>query len=225
MEVVHNKTDLARYLRDAFVVSNSSPVLLDHFLDQAIEIDVDAVCDGQQVVIGAIMQHIEQAGVHSGDSACSLPPYRLDAGIQDEIRSQVKADGAGARRGRSDERTDGRAAGSRVCARSESTGIAYRAVRFEVHRRFTREDRRALHGGHVPRGAGIHEGDHPALRQRQRVGVSVQQVPRRRSDSRTRDEVDRRSHGCGRELRGGVREGDARERRTAAARRRAYSSA
>jgi carbamoyl-phosphate synthase large subunit len=91
MEVVHNKTDLARYLRDAFVVSNSSPVLLDHFLDQAIEIDVDAVCDGQQVVIGAIMQHIEQAGVHSGDSACSLPPYRLDAGIQDEIRRQVKA--------------------------------------------------------------------------------------------------------------------------------------
>ena len=91
MEVVHNKTDLARYLRDAFVVSNSSPVLLDHFLDQAIEIDVDAVCDGQQVVIGAIMQHIEQAGVHSGDSACSLPPYRLAPEIQDQIRRQVKA--------------------------------------------------------------------------------------------------------------------------------------
>ncbi len=91
MEVVHNKTDLARYLRDAFVVSNSSPVLLDHFLDQAIEIDVDAVCDGEQVVIGAIMQHIEQAGVHSGDSACSLPPYRLDPEIQDVIRRQVKA--------------------------------------------------------------------------------------------------------------------------------------
>jgi carbamoyl-phosphate synthase large subunit len=91
MEVVHNKTDLARYLRDAFVVSNSAPVLLDHFLDQAIEVDVDAVCDGEQVVIGAIMQHIEQAGVHSGDSACSLPPYRLDKGIQDEIRRQVKA--------------------------------------------------------------------------------------------------------------------------------------
>jgi carbamoyl-phosphate synthase large subunit len=91
MEVVHNKTDLARYLRDAFVVSNSSPVLLDHFLDQAIEIDVDAVCDGDRVVIGAIMQHIEQAGVHSGDSACSLPPYRLAQEIQDQIRRQVKA--------------------------------------------------------------------------------------------------------------------------------------
>ena len=91
MEVVHNKTDLARYLRDAFVVSNSAPVLLDHFLDQAIEVDVDAVCDGEQVVIGAIMQHIEQAGVHSGDSACSLPPYRLEGRIQDTIRRQVKA--------------------------------------------------------------------------------------------------------------------------------------
>jgi len=91
MEIVHNKTDLARYLRDAFVVSNSAPVLLDHFLDQAIEIDVDAVCDGEQVVIGAIMQHIEQAGVHSGDSACSLPPYRLDQHIQDTIRAQVTA--------------------------------------------------------------------------------------------------------------------------------------
>ena len=91
MEVVHNKSDLARYLRDAFVVSNSAPVLLDHFLDQAIEVDVDAVCDGEQVVIGAIMQHIEQAGVHSGDSACSLPPYRLAQHIQDTIRRQVKA--------------------------------------------------------------------------------------------------------------------------------------
>ena len=91
MEIVHNKTDLARYLLDAFVVSNSAPVLLDHFLDQAIEVDVDAVCDGERVVIGAIMQHIEQAGVHSGDSACSLPPYRLDPGIQDTIRRQVAA--------------------------------------------------------------------------------------------------------------------------------------
>ena len=91
MEVVHNKADLARYLRDAFVVSNSAPVLLDHFLDQAIEVDVDAVCDGEQVVIGAIMQHIEQAGVHSGDSACSLPPYRLDERIQNDIRRQVAA--------------------------------------------------------------------------------------------------------------------------------------
>jgi carbamoyl-phosphate synthase large subunit len=72
-------------------VSNDSPVLLDRFLDHAVEVDVDAVCDGQRVVIGAIMQHIEQAGVHSGDSACALPPYTLGAEIQDRIRGQVKA--------------------------------------------------------------------------------------------------------------------------------------
>ena len=91
MEIVHREEELVRYLKNAFDVSHSAPVLLDRFLDQAVEIDVDAVCDGHQVVIGAIMQHIEQAGVHSGDSACSLPPFRLAADIQDEIRRQVKA--------------------------------------------------------------------------------------------------------------------------------------
>ncbi len=91
MEIVHNEEELRRYLQTAVDVSNDSPVLLDRFLDQAVEVDVDAVCDGEHVVIGAIMQHIEQAGVHSGDSACSLPPYSLDAGIQDRIREQVRA--------------------------------------------------------------------------------------------------------------------------------------
>ncbi|HEX7037835.1 MAG TPA: carbamoyl-phosphate synthase large subunit [Pseudomonadales bacterium] len=91
MEIVYNEEELKRYLRDAVVVSNRSPVLLDRFLDQAVEMDVDAVCDGKRVVIGAIMQHIEQAGVHSGDSACSLPPYRLSRELQDRIREQVEA--------------------------------------------------------------------------------------------------------------------------------------
>ncbi len=90
MEIVYNEEELARYLREAVSVSNDSPVLLDRFLDQAIEVDVDAVSDGRRVVIGAIMQHIEQAGVHSGDSACALPPYQLSASIQDRIREQVK---------------------------------------------------------------------------------------------------------------------------------------
>ncbi|TGG94154.1 carbamoyl-phosphate synthase large subunit [Natronospirillum operosum] len=91
MEIVYDETELLRYMRDAVKVSNDSPVLLDHFLDSAIEVDVDAVSDGKTVVIGAIMQHIEQAGVHSGDSACSLPPFSLPADVQDEIRSQVSA--------------------------------------------------------------------------------------------------------------------------------------
>ena len=90
MEIVYEEDELKRYLRDAVKVSNDSPVLLDHFLNCAIEMDVDAVCDGTDVVIGAIMQHIEQAGVHSGDSACSLPPYSLPGHIQDEMREQVK---------------------------------------------------------------------------------------------------------------------------------------
>ncbi len=91
MEIVYNEEELSRYLLNAVSVSNDSPVLLDRFLDQAVEVDVDAVSDGSQVVIGAIMQHIEQAGVHSGDSACSLPPYTLDSEIQDQIRDQVKS--------------------------------------------------------------------------------------------------------------------------------------
>ena len=91
MEIVYNDDELRQYMQSAVDVSNDSPVLLDRFLDHALEVDVDAVSDGQQVVIGAIMQHIEQAGVHSGDSACSLPPYNLDPAIQDLIRDQVKA--------------------------------------------------------------------------------------------------------------------------------------
>jgi carbamoyl-phosphate synthase large subunit len=89
MEIVYNDDELMQYMQNAVDVSNDSPVLLDRFLDQAVEVDVDAVCDGHQVVIGAIMQHIEQAGVHSGDSACSLPPYNLPMHIQNIIRKQV----------------------------------------------------------------------------------------------------------------------------------------
>ncbi len=91
MELVYNSEELRQYMQNAVDVSNDSPVLLDRFLDQAVEVDVDAICDGENVVIGAIMQHIEQAGVHSGDSACSLPPYNLPMDIQNQIRDQVKA--------------------------------------------------------------------------------------------------------------------------------------
>ena len=90
MEIVYGDDELKEYMQNAVDVSNDSPVLLDRFLDQALEVDVDAVCDGEEVVIGAIMQHIEQAGVHSGDSACSLPPYNLPREVQDVIRAQVK---------------------------------------------------------------------------------------------------------------------------------------
>ena len=91
MEIVYNEEELDRYMHDAVKVSNDSPVLLDYFLSAAIEIDVDLVCDGERVVVGAIMQHIEQAGIHSGDSACSLPPYNLPMEVQNKIREQVTA--------------------------------------------------------------------------------------------------------------------------------------
>jgi carbamoyl-phosphate synthase large subunit len=90
MEIVYGEDDLRRYMREAVSVSNDSPVLLDRFLDDAIEVDVDAICDGRDVLIGGIMEHIEQAGVHSGDSACSLPPYTLSASLQDRMRDQIR---------------------------------------------------------------------------------------------------------------------------------------
>ncbi|RFA30561.1 carbamoyl phosphate synthase large subunit [Alkalilimnicola ehrlichii] len=90
MEIVYQEEDLLRYMREAVRVSNESPVLLDRFLDDAVEVDVDAICDGRDVLIGGIMEHIEQAGVHSGDSACSLPPYTLAPDIQDRLREQTR---------------------------------------------------------------------------------------------------------------------------------------
>jgi len=89
MEIVYSEADLRNYMNEAVSVSNASPVLLDRFLDDATEVDVDAVCDGKEVIIGGIMEHIEQAGIHSGDSACSLPPYSLSREIQSELAAQV----------------------------------------------------------------------------------------------------------------------------------------
>ncbi|MBT5222685.1 MAG: carbamoyl-phosphate synthase large subunit [Gammaproteobacteria bacterium] len=89
MEIVYNEEALQRYMKEAISVSNDSPVLLDRFLDDAIEMDVDAIYDGETLLIGGLMQHVEQAGVHSGDSACSIPPYDLAPHLQDELRVQV----------------------------------------------------------------------------------------------------------------------------------------
>ncbi|MAZ66393.1 MAG: carbamoyl phosphate synthase large subunit [Kangiellaceae bacterium] len=90
MEIVYNESELRRYMNEAVKVSEDTPVLLDRFLNDAIEVDVDAICDGKDFIIGGIMEHIEQAGVHSGDSACSLPPYSLSKELQDEMRDQMK---------------------------------------------------------------------------------------------------------------------------------------
>ncbi|RMD68243.1 MAG: carbamoyl-phosphate synthase large subunit, partial [Gammaproteobacteria bacterium] len=89
MEIVYSEEDLRRYMQEAVAVSHDAPVLLDRFLQDALEVDVDAVCDGEEVIVGGVMEHIEQAGVHSGDSACSLPPYALPEAIEARIREQV----------------------------------------------------------------------------------------------------------------------------------------
>jgi carbamoyl-phosphate synthase large subunit len=89
MEIVHGEEDLAAYMEAAIGVSNDSPVLLDRFLDLATEVDVDAVCDGERVLIGGIMEHVEQAGVHSGDSGCSIPPFSLSEEVQKELVEQT----------------------------------------------------------------------------------------------------------------------------------------
>ncbi len=91
MEIVYDQDELRSYMQRSVEISEDSPILLDRFLDQAIEVDIDAVSDGKDIVIGSVMQHIEQAGIHSGDSACSLPPYSLSAALQAEMREQVKS--------------------------------------------------------------------------------------------------------------------------------------
>ena len=90
MDIVHDRSELERYMREAIKVSFDSPVLLDRFLDDTVEMDVDAVSDGKEVRIGGVMQHIEQAGVHSGDSACSIPPYSLDPALVEEVKRQTR---------------------------------------------------------------------------------------------------------------------------------------
>ena len=146
MEIVHEQSDLERYMREAVKVSNDSPVLLDRFLNDAIEVDVDAICDGKQVLIGGIMEHIEQAGVHSGDSACSLPPFSLSPEIQDELRRQTVAMAHALKVVGLMNVQFAIQNGHDLRARSESARVAHRAVRVQGDRAAAGQDRRALHG-------------------------------------------------------------------------------
>ena len=144
-----HEDDLRDYMTHAVKVSNDSPVLLDRFLDVAIEVDVDAVCDGEDVLIGGIMEHVEQAGVHSGDSGCSLPPNSLTPEMQDELREQTRKLAQGAERHRAHEHPVRDPERRHLRARSESARLAHGAVRLQGHGRAAREDRRARHGGHA----------------------------------------------------------------------------
>jgi carbamoyl-phosphate synthase large subunit len=205
MEIVHEQKDLERYMREAVKVSNDSPVLLDRFLNDAIEVDVDALSDGEQVLIGGIMEHIEQAGVHSGDSACSLPPYSLSKRCRTSCAAD-RGDGEGAERGRPDERAV-RDPGRHGWYVLEVNPRASRTVPFvskATGRRWPRSPRAAWPAFAADRRAST--GNRAAVLLGQGSGVPVQQVPRRRHHPRPGNEVDRRSHGRRREFRRGFRQ-------------------
>jgi carbamoyl-phosphate synthase large subunit len=205
MEIVYDRTGLHRYMREAVRVSGDNPVLIDQYLNDAIEVDVDCVCDGESVYVAGVMEHIEEAGIHSGDSACSLPPYSLSPAMITE-QGRDRGDGPRARRHRPDEcaiRDQGR---HDLRAGGESSRLPYRAVRRQGDRRAGGEDRRPGNGGRdagrVPPGRSVDR----AARRGQGGGVSVRPVPQRGHDSWPGDEVDRRGHGRGHELRAGFRQ-------------------
>ena len=214
MEIVHGEKDLERYMREAVKVSEKSPVLLDRFLDDAIEVDVDCISDGDDVMIGGIMEHVEQAGIHSGDSACSLPPYSLPASLQDELRRQtalmaraLKVCGLmnvqfaiqGDVSGEEGEpvvyvlEVNPRASRT-VPFVSKATGqpLAKIAARCMVGQPL---DVAARPAGRAPREVV------PAVLLGEGSGLSVQQVPGRRPDPRPRDALHRRGHGGRAQLR------------------------
>ena len=173
MEIVFNEDDLRAYMTDAVKVSNDSPVLLDRFLDDAIEVDVDAVCDGHEVLIGGIMEHVEQAGVHSGDSGCSLPPNSLSAELQDEIRAQTRQ----------------LALGLGVIGLLNIQFAIQSGTVFVLE--VNRQGRRPGQDRPQPRGARAAPRTHPALLLGERGGVPVREVPRSRPDARSGDEIHR----------------------------------
>jgi carbamoyl-phosphate synthase large subunit len=214
MEIVHEQKDLERYMREAVKVSNDSPVLLDRFLSDATEVDVDAASDGEHVLIGGVMEHIEQAGVHSGDSACSLPPHSLSAGIERDLRRQtvqlahaLKVVGL----------MNVQFAIQRdvIYVLEVNPRASHGAFRRQGHRRSARKNCGALHGRKDPRAAGCARRGGSGLFFGEGSRVSVRQVSGRRYHSRSRDEIDRGGDGRGEELRGGFRQIAARRGREA----------
>ena len=204
MEIVHGDKDLERYMREAVKVSEKSPVLLDRFLDDAIEVDVDCISDGAEVMIGGIMEHVEQAGIHSGDSACSLPPYSLPTKLQDELRRQTALMAQGAQGRRPDERA------VRDPGRRRGDGDAATIYVLEVNPRASRTvpfvskatgeplakiAARCMVGQSLGEPEGRPRRGHSAVLLGQGSGLPVQQVPRRRPDPRPRDALDRRGDG------------------------------
>ena len=217
MQIVYGAAELEHYMTSAARVSPDHPVLIDKFLEDAIEVDVDAICDGEDVYVGAVMQHVEEAGVHSGDSACVIPSISLGEGTLEQVRKQTKLLALGL--------------GVRGLINVQFAFQNYQLYVLEVNPRGSRTvpfvskatgdpARQARDPGH-PRGDARRpraRAPRPRARQRQGGRAAVRPVPRHRHAARARDEVDRRGHGHRRRLPDGVRQGRGRRRLAAAAR-------
>ena len=195
MEVVYDDEDLETYLREAVQASNERPVLVDRFLRDAAEVDVDVVSDGKDVVVGGVMEHIEEAGIHSGDSACALPPFSLAPEVVARDRAAVDRARAGARRRRAHERPVRHPGEGRLRPRGEPAREPHRAVRRQGDRPAAREGGRALHGREDARGGGRARHAAAEARLREGGGLPVRPLPRRRHDARAGDALDRRGDG------------------------------
>ena len=179
MEIVYDDQDLVQFVNEAVKVAPEHPVLIDKFLEDAIEIDVDAVSDGERVVIGGVMEHIEKAGVHSGDSACALPPYSLDeAQVAHPARPDQGA-GQGARRGGAHQRAVRHPQRRHLRAGGEPARLAHGAVRLQGHRRAAGQDRHARHAGRERRRAGCRSRTSSAATWRSRSRCSRSSSSRR----------------------------------------------
>jgi carbamoyl-phosphate synthase large subunit len=195
MEIIHDPEALRRYITQAVQVSGEKPVLLDSYLQDAIEVDVDAVSDGKDVYVAGVMQHVEEAGIHSGDSACSLPPHTLAPHLIDELEVADRRAREFSRRRRLDEHSVRHQGRRHLRARSESPRQPHRPLRRQGDRSSRRQDRRPDHGRRV---AGVFRPARAPPSQ-PHVGeggrVPVFPFPRRRHHSRPGDEIDRRGDG------------------------------
>ncbi len=201
MVIAYDDEAIVRYMSTAIEYSQERPVLIDHFLEDAIECDVDALCDGDDVVIAGIMQHIEEAGIHSGDSSCVLPAVDLPAEVLATIRSYTRKLAMALECDRSGEHSVRDPARQGVCDRGQSARVAYGAVCVEGDGDSAGEDRFAADGRAEAEGAAAGAGEE---RQgsgdgiellREVAGVPVGQVPGRGHGAGTGDEVDRRGDG------------------------------
>ena len=216
MEIVHDHKGLHRYMREAVRVSGDNPVLIDRYLNDAIEVDVDCIADGETVYVAGVMEHIEEAGIHSGEFGLRPAAVHAEPGHGDRAQGRDRGDGQGAGRGRADERAIRHQGQRGVRARGEPAGLAHGAVRGQGDRRAGGEDRRAGDGRRPAVGFPAGRAGDRAACGGEGSGVPVRPLPRCRYHPGAGDEVHRRGHGAGFQFRAGLREKPARRRGAAA---------